>query len=99
MISTIDLDPKPVHRIPTWVMRKEEYLQVNFSLNFDLDWNECRINFGMTLGEGRAQIVMMPSKLGHAYLCHTDGIWHDFEGGGLIPRVAILNIYSNIMPV
>ena len=34
MISTIDLDPKPVHRIPTWVMRKEEYLQVNFSLEF-----------------------------------------------------------------
>ena len=29
MISTIDLDPKPVHRIPTWVMRKEDYLQVN----------------------------------------------------------------------
>ena len=28
MISTIDLDPKPVHRIPTWVMRKEDYLQV-----------------------------------------------------------------------
>jgi len=30
MISTIDLDPKPVHRIPTWVMRKEEYLQAYF---------------------------------------------------------------------
>ena len=30
MISTIDLDPKPVHRIPTWVMRKEDYLQASY---------------------------------------------------------------------
>lgn len=28
MISVIDLDPKPVHRISTWVKRKEEYLQI-----------------------------------------------------------------------
>ena len=25
---------------------------------------------------------MMPGKLGHTDLCHTDGIWHDFGGGG-----------------
>jgi hypothetical protein len=28
MISVIDLDPKPVHRIANWVKRKEEWLQV-----------------------------------------------------------------------
>ncbi len=30
MISVIDLDPKPVHRIATWVKRKEEWLQTYF---------------------------------------------------------------------
>ena len=35
MISTIDLDPKPVHRIPTWVMRKEDYLQVRHNIQAD----------------------------------------------------------------
>jgi len=32
MISVIDLDPKPVHRITNWVKRKEEWLQVNRTL-------------------------------------------------------------------
>ncbi len=31
MISVIDLDPKPVHRISTWVKRKEEWLETYFS--------------------------------------------------------------------
>ena len=26
-VSVIDLDPKPVHRIPAWVKRKEEWLE------------------------------------------------------------------------
>ena len=26
MISVIDLDPKPVHRLPTWVERRREWL-------------------------------------------------------------------------
>lgn len=26
MISVIDLDPKPVHRIPTWIQRRQEWL-------------------------------------------------------------------------
>jgi hypothetical protein len=30
MISVIDLDPKPVHRISTWVKRKEEWLKIYF---------------------------------------------------------------------
>ncbi len=30
MISVIDLDPKPVHRIPTWVKRKEDWLDAYF---------------------------------------------------------------------
>jgi hypothetical protein len=30
MISVIDLDPKPVHRIPTWVSRKEDWLSAYF---------------------------------------------------------------------
>ena len=41
MISTIDLDPKPVHRIPTWVMRKEDYLQVSY-FNTRID-RACRL--------------------------------------------------------
>ena len=28
MISVVDLDPKPVHRIPYWVERKEEWLKI-----------------------------------------------------------------------
>jgi len=33
-VSVIDLDPKPVHRIGTWVKRKEEWLEAYFdSLN------------------------------------------------------------------
>ena len=28
MISVIDLDPKPVHRITSWVKRKEDWLKV-----------------------------------------------------------------------
>lgn len=28
MISVIDLDPKPVHRIPTWIERREEWLNI-----------------------------------------------------------------------
>ena len=31
MISVIDLDPKPVHRISTWVQRKEEWLETYFN--------------------------------------------------------------------
>ena len=31
MISVIDLDPKPVHRISTWVKRKEEWLKIYFN--------------------------------------------------------------------
>lgn len=31
MISVIDLDPKPVHRISTWVKRKEEWLETYFN--------------------------------------------------------------------
>lgn len=33
MISVIDLDPKPVHRISSWVHRKEEWLKIYFNLN------------------------------------------------------------------
>ena len=33
MVSVIDLDPKPVHRIANWVKRKEEWLQVKTNLN------------------------------------------------------------------
>ncbi len=31
MLSVIDLDPKPVHRISTWVKRKEEWLETYFN--------------------------------------------------------------------
>lgn len=30
MVSVIDLDPKPVHRIANWVQRKEEWLKIYF---------------------------------------------------------------------
>jgi hypothetical protein len=39
MISVIDLDPKPVHRITSWVKRKEEWLKVTF-----LNKNQTPIN-------------------------------------------------------
>ena len=27
MISVIDLDPKPVHRIPTWIEKRQDWLK------------------------------------------------------------------------
>ena len=33
MVSVINLDPKPVHRIANWVKRKEEWLQVKTNPN------------------------------------------------------------------
>jgi hypothetical protein len=28
MISVIDLDPKPIHRLPTWIKKKKDWLRI-----------------------------------------------------------------------
>ena len=28
MISVIDLDPKPIHRLSTWIKKKEDWLRI-----------------------------------------------------------------------
>ena len=30
MISVIDLDPKPVHRIPTWIEKRQDWLKKSY---------------------------------------------------------------------